>query len=375
MRIAFIGQRGLPAVGPGPERHVEALATALAAAGHSVTVYARAAYTHPRIKSYRGVLIRHVPALAGLLADRSQHAFAVLHALFVPYDAVYLQPETGRFLTLCLRLLKRRTVSVLGFPSSEQPPAEAAPLLLSPHLVVVPRESQAEFIRDYYGVEAVAIPEGTPSGRTARADRLQTFNLKEGSYLVAGSAASPASGAHWLIKAFLQLEDTSRVPNNFKLVLLGSSETDPEYARFLRLLAEGRDSVVFAGEVRGETLHQLLSHALLAVVPGRDGQSLETLRLGLGHFLPMLALQHDRTREIARDAAEYVDPKSAESLQQELSYLINNGEERARLSEAARCRVRTSLSWKAVAARLAEACEDVRTRRSNTLPSTLRHGI
>ena len=41
MKIAFIGQKGIPAIAGGVEKHVEKLSTRLAAQGHEVTVYVR----------------------------------------------------------------------------------------------------------------------------------------------------------------------------------------------------------------------------------------------------------------------------------------------------------------------------------------------
>ena len=44
LRVAMLGQRGCPPLWGGIERHVTEIAAALAARGHRVTVYARAAY-------------------------------------------------------------------------------------------------------------------------------------------------------------------------------------------------------------------------------------------------------------------------------------------------------------------------------------------
>jgi len=48
LRIAMIGQRGVPATFGGVERHVEELGSRLAARGHEVIVYARTNYVQER---------------------------------------------------------------------------------------------------------------------------------------------------------------------------------------------------------------------------------------------------------------------------------------------------------------------------------------
>ncbi len=47
-RIAFIGQRGVPATIGGIEHHVEEIGSRLADRGHDVTVYTRGNYTPSR---------------------------------------------------------------------------------------------------------------------------------------------------------------------------------------------------------------------------------------------------------------------------------------------------------------------------------------
>ena len=54
MKIAMLGQKGIPATYGGIERHVEELATRFVDRGHEVTVYCRPHYTRVR-GEYRGV--------------------------------------------------------------------------------------------------------------------------------------------------------------------------------------------------------------------------------------------------------------------------------------------------------------------------------
>jgi hypothetical protein len=52
MRIAMIGQRGLPAAHGGVEHHVQQLGSRLAARGHEVVVYTRPSYSDPTLDSF-----------------------------------------------------------------------------------------------------------------------------------------------------------------------------------------------------------------------------------------------------------------------------------------------------------------------------------
>ncbi|MFZ5982451.1 MAG: glycosyltransferase family 4 protein, partial [Patescibacteria group bacterium] len=64
MKIAFIGQKGIPVIAGGVERRVQEISTRMAERGHEVFVYARKDYAPEEIKRYQGVKIIHVPAIS-----------------------------------------------------------------------------------------------------------------------------------------------------------------------------------------------------------------------------------------------------------------------------------------------------------------------
>ncbi|PIR94895.1 glycoside hydrolase, partial [Candidatus Falkowbacteria bacterium CG10_big_fil_rev_8_21_14_0_10_37_6] len=63
MKIYFIGQKGIPAVGGGVESYVDNLAARLAKKGHEVFVYTRWSYSDRRRKTYKGVNLINLPSL------------------------------------------------------------------------------------------------------------------------------------------------------------------------------------------------------------------------------------------------------------------------------------------------------------------------
>ena len=63
MKIAFIGQKGIPAKWGGVESYVEELSTRLVKKGHNVTVYVRSWYTEKTISEFNGVTIKHVNSI------------------------------------------------------------------------------------------------------------------------------------------------------------------------------------------------------------------------------------------------------------------------------------------------------------------------
>ena len=79
MKIAMIGQKGIPAKAGGIERHVEELSAELANRGHEVLVYCRSWYAWP-VQNHRGVKCVKTPSIATKHLDAITHTFTSILA-------------------------------------------------------------------------------------------------------------------------------------------------------------------------------------------------------------------------------------------------------------------------------------------------------
>ncbi len=82
MKIAMIGQKGIPTQFGGIERHVEELAVRLGRMRHEVIVYTRAWYAAPRARFSKGVRTVATPTI------KSKHLDAVVHTLTSTVHAI-----------------------------------------------------------------------------------------------------------------------------------------------------------------------------------------------------------------------------------------------------------------------------------------------
>ncbi|MEA1878755.1 MAG: glycosyltransferase family 4 protein, partial [Bacteroidota bacterium] len=82
MKIAMIGQKGIPAVYGGVERHVEELSLRLVEKKMDVTVYTRPFYTDKNKRSYKGIDLASVPTI------NSKHFSAIVHTLLSTIDGL-----------------------------------------------------------------------------------------------------------------------------------------------------------------------------------------------------------------------------------------------------------------------------------------------
>jgi glycosyltransferase involved in cell wall biosynthesis len=372
MRIAFIGQKGIPAIAGGVEKHVEKLASRLAAQGHEVTVYVRSHYTSPTLTSFEGVRLVHVPSINTKHLDAITHTFcATLHALFAPYDIIHFQSIGPSIFAFLPRFLKPKTRVVATFHSRDYTHKKwgffaRAFLHVAeyvtchvPERTIVSSETLIDYTRESYGRDVTFIPSGAEIAYEESTEALSHLGLRPKRYILAVHRLVPHKGTHYLIKAFKELEDTNKLPNNFKLVIVGAHANTEEYESFLKLLARGRNNIMLVGEQTGLVLETLYSHAYLYVQPSeQEGLSLALLE-AMGHGLLPVVSDIPSHKEAVANTGAFFPVKDIDGLKKELAYFMNRGDEVAVLGQAAQERVREHYSWDAIAKKTAEVYSDV----------------
>lgn len=363
MRIAFIGQKGIPAKSGGVEKYVEQIAVRLAELGHDVFVYARPHYTDPALRAWKGVHIVHLPSIPTKHLDAITHTFfATVHALFGRYDIIHYQAVGPSLLSFLPAFLLRhaKTISTLhcrdyfhrkwgSFARLSLRVGEWMTCRVPKKTIVVSKEL-LEYVFKRYGRRAIFIPNGANVVSVKPIpESLSSFGLREGRYVLSVGRLVGHKGVHYLVKAFLELEDTNKLPNNTKLVIVGTHANTKDYENYLRLMARGRENVLFLGERYGRELEELFSHAALFVQPSEsEGMSIALLE-AMAHGLPVIASDIRVNREVLRDTGVLFQNKNVSDLSGKMAFLLNAPEESARFGERALSRIEKEFSWDAVA--------------------------
>lgn len=363
MRIAFIGQKGIPAKSGGVEKYVEQLAIRMAEKGHEVFVYTRPHYTDPALCAWKGVRLVHLPSVPTKHLDAITHTFlATVHALFGRYDIIHYQAVGPSLLSFIPSLLLRhaKVISTVhcrdyfhkkwgGIARLSLRIGEWVACRVPKRTIVVSKELR-EYVAKKYGRRTEFIPNGaTVSLEKAIPASISDFGLREGRYVLSVGRLVGHKGIHYLIKAFLDLEDTNKLPNNTKLVIVGAHANTKEYESYLRLMAKGRDNVVFLGERYGRELEELFSNAALFVQPSEsEGMSIVLLE-AMAHGLPVIASDIRVNREVLGDVGLLFQNKSVANLRDKMAFLLNAPEEAAALGKRAAARIRKEYSWDAIA--------------------------
>lgn len=387
MKIAFIGQKGIPTQSGGVEKHVEKLATRLAQFGHEVSVYTRPHYTPKAMGTFHGTRLISLPSIPTKHLDAISHTLiATIHALFQDYDVIHYHSIGPSILSVIPRILKPRARVISTFHSRDyfhkkwglvaRNFLKAAEFFTCkvPERTITVSQDLAEYAKKFYHCDAVYIPNGAEVEMEASAEILTQWGLRPERYALSVSRLVGHKGIHYLIKAFMELEDTNKLPNNFKLAIVGAPANTPEYEKYLHTMAAGRSNILFLGEQKGKHLAALFTHAGLFVQPSEnEGMSMALLE-AMAYGLPVVVSDIAPNIEVVRGGYGVVFPvKDVEALKQEMAHYINRPDEAKRLGELARQHIDDAFSWDAIARRTAEVYQDTIDARAREYQWTTKH--
>jgi glycosyltransferase involved in cell wall biosynthesis len=269
MRIAFIGQRGVPATFGGIERHVEEVGKRLAQRGHEVTVWCRTNYGERQPgDEYEGMHLRYLPTVATRRLEASiPSALASLRSIR-GYDVVHYHAIGPGFASIIPRLGRGAAVvqAIHGldherdkWSAREQQVLRFGAWLSArvPHETVVVSKALRDHYRERYGRQATLInygvdrPDLVPAGPL-----LAELGLSSGQYALFVGRLVPEKALDLLLRAFREVASPDA-----RLVIAGGSSYTDDYVGSLERLAAADDRVQMVGYRYGAELGELFSNA------------------------------------------------------------------------------------------------------------------
>jgi glycosyltransferase involved in cell wall biosynthesis len=374
MKIAFIGQKGIPALSGGVEKHVEQLAVRMAKEGHDVVAYVRSSYTPIESKRFKGIRLIHVPCIhTKHLEALSYSLIASLHAVFLAqYDVIHYHSIGPSIFAFIPRLLKPSSKVIATFHSRDYfhqkwnafarfglRVAEHVTCAV-PEKTIVISETLQKYAEERYNKKFVFIPNGAEVRYEEDTTILHEWSLKPERYILSVSRLIRHKGIHYLIKAFRELEEKSKLPNNMKLVIVGSSSNTEDYVEYLKAMSIGSDNIIFVGEQSGQKLEALFSHAALFVQPSEDeGLSLALLE-AMAYELPVVVSDIEANLEAIQGGAGIsFENKNVYDLREKLAFYANRSEEAHIIAKRAKERAEKEYSWDGIARRTLECYQEL----------------
>ncbi|MCM1076131.1 MAG: glycosyltransferase family 4 protein [Bacteroides sp.] len=320
--IAVIGLRGFPDVQGGVEKHCEALYPCMTE--FRFNVFRRSPYVKERAEGkYPNITFSDLPSTTISGFEALAHTFLAGFYLVVKRPKLVHVHNIGPGLVIpMLRLFGLKTVMTYHSANYEHKKwgrfsraILRAGEWLSLHFadrVIFVNEMQMKRVAAAYARKVRYIPNGVvhhdPSPST---DFIESLNVKPMEYLLGVGRLTPEKGFEYLVRAVNMLD------RDIRLVIAGGSDNDDTYYKQLRKL-DTKGRVIFTGNVQGEQLRQLYSHAKLFVLSSvNEGFPLALLE-AMDYRLPILASDIPGTRIHTLNPDDYFRPADTDSLRQAL---------------------------------------------------------
>jgi len=357
VKIAYIGQKGIPAAFGGVDFHVEELSKRLVQRGHEVYVYVRNWHTDRNLREYRRVKLIHTSTIRTKHLDAFIHSLtSSFHSLFQGYDIVHYHALGPTVFCWLPKIFRRKVVATIhGLDWQRGKWGSFAKVFLKftertatyiPDKTIVVSKSQKEYFENKYKREFIYIPNGVniPQGKPVSEIIKEKFGLNGEDYLLWMGRLTPEKRVDWLLKAFKEIKGKMR---NLRLVIAGGTSATDEYVRGLKKLAEGDDRIVFTGYVRGEEKEELFSNALLFVLPSYlEGLPIALLE-AMSYELPCLVSGIEPHREIISGGVDGLlfESNDFSDFVRKLGELLESPEKLENIGENARRKVEKEYNW------------------------------
>lgn len=359
MRIAYIGQKGIPARIGGVERYVDEVAVRMAKKGHEVFVYVRNHYTPKNLKNYKGVKLIHLPTIRTKHFDAITHTFfSTIHALFQNYDVIHFHSLGPSTLSFIPKIFSRKTAIISTYQSQDYEHHKwgffARTYLRMGEMITlkVPDRtiSVTDYLRNYglkkFGKDSIVIPNGvTLFEKAASLEIFKKWSLKKKEYILAVSRLVAHKEIHTLFQAFINLKAIGKIGKEFKLVVAGDGSYTDSYVRELKAMIQGRRDIILAGVQKGEKLASLYKNAAFYVQPSRaEGLSLALLEaMGMG-IAPLVSDIPENLSAIYGNGYVF-RMGDIFDLMSKLEYLINHPAKAKAMGEKARQMAKETYNW------------------------------
>jgi len=356
MKIAFIGQKGVPTMTGGVEMHVERLALGLKKRGHDVYVYCRPWYTVNEPKTYKGLNLIYKNSVKTKNLDAITHVLLCsIDAVRRNYDIVHYHGVGPALLSWIPRLFCLHTKVVVTFHSIDRTHQKWSPfarLFLKlgefcavkiPHETIAVSRVLQRYCKKIYGERVIYVPNGVNKSARFPARKIKKkWGLNSGGYIMFMSRLVRHKGVHYLIDAYDKLKTDK------KLVIVGGSSFTDDYVDEIKLKAEGNPNIIFIGSVKAysQEWHELFSNCYMFVHPSEsEGLPIVVLEaMSFGNCV----LASDIPQNVEAISGGYgfqFRNKSVRSLYKQMQYLLQRPRMVKKVGGAAKVHVRNNYDW------------------------------
>lgn len=363
MKIAMIGQKGIPARSGGIERHVEELASELAARGHEVLVFCRSWYVWP-IRDYKGVRCIKTPTIPTKHLDAIVHTFtSIIRAAYEKVDIFHFHGVGPALLSWLPKILRPSAKVIVTFHCIDRHHQKwgwFARFMLAygeraavsfPDATIAVSKTLETYCRMSYGTNAKYIPNGAHIPQTdADPALVKVFGLEPGKYLMMCSRLVKHKGAHLLIEAWQKMKtEYPELTKKMKLAIVGGSAFTDDYVASLRQITKDDPTIVMTGTQTGSTLHALFLNSYANVHPSEsEGLPIAVLE-AMSYGKCVLSSDIPENLELTEDLGLTFRRGNVEELKTQMVQMLRDSESVRAMGKKAREHIAKHYDWKDIA--------------------------
>ena len=330
MKIAMIGQKGVPSRSGGVEIHVEEIAARLAKSNNDVTVYCRKSYCDEIKENHRGINLKYIPSINTKHLDAITYTLlASLDAAINKYDVVHYHALGPSLLSFIPRMFGKKVVcTVHGLDWQREKWGKVAKKALKlgelatakfPHKTISVSESISNYYNETYNNDTIFVPNGIDEKISIEANEIiEKYGLHKDEYILFLARLVPEKGVHYLIQAYNKLN------TNKKLVIAGGSSHSDDYVNKVNEMAKENPNIIMTGFVNGNLLEELFSNAYMYVLPSEiEGLPISLLEaMSYGHCC--LVSDIEQNIEVIQSYGYSFESKNSDDLYEKLKEILDD---------------------------------------------------
>lgn len=353
MKITFIGGRNINKLG-GIETYMFNLCSELVKRGYTPIVYCESDRTYTEYVN--GFVVHHWKSPKSVyLCKIFLGLKSTLHALIF-YDKVevfhynawppslwsWIPRLCGRKSLMMGHGLEWKRTKYSAGKQRIMRYMEAITARLNNHLVMC-SEEQTRYFQSEYGKRCTTISTAVnlPDITNIESNILNKYSLQSNKYFLYLGRLVQDKNPDYLIRAYVKSGIT-----DFKLVIAGANEAQPDYVDYLKSIAAVNSNIIFTGAVYGSDKERLLSDCTAFCIPSTVEGLAITLLEAMSYSKPVIASNILANIEgLGQDGGFWCEPENVESLASQLLYCSKNTEDLDVSGHKNRLRVEHLFTW------------------------------
>lgn len=346
MRIAFIGQKGIPAIYGGVEKHVEELGARLVKKGYKIFAYTGINYNNFN-GYYRGMKIIPVPSIPQKHMEMiSRTFFSLLYLLNKEIDIVHIHSIDPAILSFIPRLKSKVVVTShgqayrrekWGLITKEISKLAERAYTVFPNKRISVSKTLKKYYEEKYNCDVIYIPNGVNVKVINSTCAIEKLGLSKNGYILFVGRILPTKGCNFLIEAF------KKIKTDKKLVIVGGSSYTDNYVE--RLKRAANQNTIFLGYRYGKELEELYANTYCCVVPSEIEGLAITLLEAMSYGKCVIYSDIPENTEAARDVGIPFQNRDIDDLANKIRFVLENPSHCEKLGEKARERVKREYNW------------------------------